>query len=125
MPDSPKLKHTGFVQSCKGACKGIAYSFRAEKHLRFHFFAAIIVISLGLYIGLAREDWLFVIYAIGSVIVAELFNTALERSIDLLQPTFHPIAGIAKDIASGAVLITAIQAVVIGIIVFTPYLVIK
>ena len=125
MPENQKLKPTGFVQSCKGACRGISYSLKTEKHLRFHFFATLIVISFSLYLGLAREDWLFVIYAIGSVLVAELFNTALERSVDLTQPTYHPIAGIAKDIASGAVLITAIQAVVIGIIVFTPYLVIK
>ena len=122
MLENQKLKPTGFVQSCKGACRGIVYSFQTEKHLRFHFFAAFIVVAFGLYIGLAREDWLFVIYAIGSVIVAELFNTALERNIDLTQPTYHPLAGIAKDIASGAVLITAIQAVVIGIIVFSPYL---
>ncbi|KUO64047.1 MAG: diacylglycerol kinase [Gracilibacter sp. BRH_c7a] len=122
MSKNINLKPTGFVQSCKGACRGIAYSLQTEKHLRFHFFVAFIVTTLGLYVNLAREDWLFVIYAIGSVIVAELFNTALERNIDLTQPTYHPIAGIAKDVASGAVLITAIQAVIIGIIVFSPYL---
>lgn len=122
MSDNMKLKPTSFFQSCKGACRGISYSLKTEKHLRFHFFAAIIVISFGFYIDLARQDWLFVLYAIGSVIVAELFNTALEKSVDLTQPSYHPLAGMAKDIASGAVLFTAVQAVVIGIIIFTPYL---
>lgn len=120
MPEN--LKPTGFIQSCRKACRGVAYSLKTEKHLRFHFFASAIVISFSLYLRLAREDWLFVIYAMGSVIVAELFNTALERAVDIVQPSYHPIAGIAKDIASGAVLVTAVQAIIIGIIVFTPYL---
>lgn len=122
MSKKRNLKPAGFLQSCRGACKGISYSLRREKHLRFHFFAAAVVILSGLYFNIARVDWLFIMYAIGSVITAELFNTALERTIDLTQPTFHPMAGIAKDIASGAVLVTAIQAVIIGFMIFRPYI---
>ena len=122
MSKKRNLKPVGFIQSCRGACKGITYSLKREKHLRFHFFAAAVVILSGLYLDLARVDWLFIIYAIGSVITAELFNTSIERSIDLTQPTYHPMAGVAKDIASGAVLVTAVQAVIIGILVFRPYI---
>lgn len=114
-------KTTTFIKSCERACKGIAYSLKTERHLRFHFFASSLVIATGLYLKLKSSEWLFIIVAIGSVLVAELFNTALERAVDLSKPGFHPIAGIAKDIASGAVLVAAIQAVIIGIIVFFPY----
>jgi diacylglycerol kinase (ATP) len=118
-------KPTSFWQSCQGALNGIIFSLKTERHLRFHFFASIVVILLGMYVRLELAEWLFVIYAMGSVIVAELFNTALERTIDLVQPGFHPMAGIAKDIAAGAVLVTAVQSVIIGILVFGPYLYLK
>lgn len=114
-------KPTSFLASCKGAWRGIAYSLQTEKHLRFHFFASLLVIAAGLIFHLTLVNWLFITYAIGSVIVAELFNTALERTVDLIKPDFHPMAGMAKDIASGAVLVTAIQAVIIGTLIFWPY----
>ncbi len=114
-----------FLQCCYKALNGIIFSLKTERHLRFHFFASSVVIMLGFYLRLEPVKWLFVIYAMGSVIVAELFNTALERTIDLVQPGFHPMAGMAKDIASGAVLVTAIQSVIIGILILGPYLYIK
>ncbi|RJE47127.1 MULTISPECIES: diacylglycerol kinase family protein [unclassified Dehalobacter] len=120
MPDI--RKPAGFAGSCRGALQGIAYSLRTEKHLRFHFFAAVVVVLAGAYFHLSGVHWLFIIYAIGSVLVAELFNTALERAIDLAEPRYHPLAGLGKDVASGAVLVSTIQAVVIGIIIFGPYL---
>jgi len=114
-------KPTSFLASCKGACQGIAYSLQTEKHLRFHFFAALLVVTAGLFFQLNLVNWLFITYAIGSVIVAELFNTALERIVDLIKPDYHPLAGMAKDIASGAVLVAAVQAVIIGTLIFGPY----
>ncbi|NLI91641.1 MAG: diacylglycerol kinase family protein [Peptococcaceae bacterium] len=116
-----KEKPSSFLRSCQGACKGIFHSLKTEKHLRFHFFASFVVITAGFYLKISGIHWLFITYAIGSVIAAELFNTALERVVDLVQPGYHPIAGIAKDIAAGAVLVTAIQSVVIGIMIFGPY----
>jgi diacylglycerol kinase (ATP) len=113
-------KRTSFRKSCEGAVKGIGYSIRTEKHLRFHFFAAFIVILFGFYFNLTSTHWLFIAYAIGSVVVAELFNTAIERVVDLVTPEFHPLAGMAKDIAAGAVLVTAVQSIIIGTIIFGP-----
>ncbi|NLM20531.1 MAG: diacylglycerol kinase family protein [Peptococcaceae bacterium] len=111
-----------FMQSLKSACRGIVYTFKTEKHMRFHFFVALLVIIFGFILRITKMHWLFIIYAIGSVLVSELINTSLERAIDLAKPSVHPLAGIAKDIAAGAVLITAIQAVIIGIVVFSSYL---
>ncbi|RNC29881.1 MAG: Undecaprenol kinase [Candidatus Dichloromethanomonas elyunquensis] len=112
---------SSFLNSFRGACQGIFHSLKTEKHLRFHLFAAFLVIVSGVLLKFSRLNWLLLTYAIGSVITAELFNTAVERVIDLVQPGYHPLAGAAKDIASGAVLVTAVQAVVIGIILFGPY----
>jgi len=122
MAKANNIKPAGFMASCKRAGKGIAYSLKTEKHLRFHFFMAILVAALGLFLQIARVDWLFIIYAVGSVVTAELFNTSMEKLVDLTQTSFHPLAGLAKDIASGAVLFTALQAVIIGLFVFIPYL---
>lgn len=106
----------------KSALKGIVYALRTEGHVQFHLFAAIVVIICSTYFDLKTLEWLFIIYAIGSVIIAELFNTALERAVDLAKPEFHPIAGVAKDVAAGAVLVAACQSVVIGTIIFLPYI---
>lgn len=111
-----------FHKSCAGAGKGIAYSFKTERHLRFHFFAALLVIALGIYLDITNTEWLFITYAIGSVVIAELFNTALERTVDLNSPGYSPLAGTAKDIAAGAVLVAAVQSAIIGIIIFGPYI---
>lgn len=116
-----RKKPVPFPNSCKSAYKGIVYSFKTERHLRFHFFAAFVVIAGGGYLHLKIDEWLFITYAIGSVLVAELFNTALERAVDLAKPDYHALAGIAKDIAAGAVLVTAIQSVIIGLMIFGPY----
>jgi diacylglycerol kinase (ATP) len=115
-------KPTSFFKSCECAYKGIVYSFKTERHLRFHFFTALLVIVLGFFFNLKVQEWLFIIYAIGSVIAAELFNTALERVVDLTKPGYHHLAALAKDIAAGAVLVTTVQAVIIGTIIFGPYI---
>lgn len=117
-----KKKPIPFAQSFARAWKGIVYSLQTESHLRFHFFASLVVVGCGLIFRVKNTEWLFIIYAIGSVVIAELFNTALERAVDLSHPEYHPLAGLAKDIASGAVLIAAIQAVIIGIIIFGAYI---
>ncbi|UWG96847.1 diacylglycerol kinase family protein [Dehalobacter sp. DCM] len=113
-------KNTDFSMSFKAAGNGIIYTLKTEKHMKFHVFAAAAVVLAGLFFHLSTVHWLFLVYAIGSVVVAELFNTAIERAIDLAEPNYNSLAGIGKDIASGAVLVTALQAVIIGIIIFGP-----
>ena len=66
--------------------------------------------------------WMIIILCIGVVIAAELFNTAIEKLVDLVSPQQHPVAGQVKDIAAGAVLVCAATAAIIGLIVFIPYL---
>jgi len=123
MQKSIGREHASFSKSLKSAFRGIVYAFNTESHLRFHFLAALAVLTAGFLLNITGIQWLFIIYAVGSVIVAELLNTALENTVDLIKAEFHPLAGKAKDIAAGAVLVAAVQAVLIGLIVFGPYII--
>ena len=104
------------------ALQGILHGVQRESHMRFHLLAAVVVTLAGWWFGISRTEWCIVILCIGSVISAELFNTAIERLTDLASPTLHPLAGQAKDTAAGAVLIIAIAAAIAGTIIFWPYL---
>jgi diacylglycerol kinase (ATP) len=79
-----------------------------------------VVIGLGLYFGLERWEWVSVSVAIGAVWSAELVNTAIETIVNLVSPDFHPLAGRAKDVAAGAVLVMAVAALVVGLLIFGP-----
>lgn len=98
------------------------YTVKTQKHVQFHVVAGISVLLFAWWSKVTRFEWLILILAIASVISAEVMNSAIETVVDMVQPNYHPLAGIAKDVAAGAVLVTAIQAVVIGLIVFAPAL---
>lgn len=86
--------------------------------MRLHGLAGALAIICAWWSELAYWEWFILFLTIGSVLLAETINTAIELVVDLVEPNFHPIAGIAKDVAAGAVLITALQAVVVGILLF-------
>lgn len=104
------------------AWKGIRCCVGKEQNLSFHLIASAVVIIAGFSLGITRMEWMIIILCIGVVIAAELFNTAIERLVDLVSPKQHPIAGQVKDIAAGAVLVCAAAAAIIGLIIFVPYL---
>lgn len=104
------------------AMKGIQCCAGKEQNLNFHLIVAVAVIIAGFTFGITCTEWIAVMLCIGSVISAELFNSALERLVDLVSPEQHPIAGQVKDIAAGAVLMCAVTAAIVGLIVFVPYL---
>ena len=103
------------------AWKGIQSCVGKEQNLSFHLIAAMAVIIAGIVLGITRTEWIMVVMCIGTVIAAELFNTAIEKLVDLVSPERHPVAGQVKDIAAGAVLICAVAAAIIGLITFIPY----
>ena len=115
-----KYQKPGFWRSLNQAWRGLLCICRTQGHLQFHIFAGISVLCFAWWSKVSRFEWLILILAIGSVIGAEVMNSALEIVVDMVQPNFHPLAGMAKDVAAGAVLVTVIQAVVIGMIVFSP-----
>src|SRR6478672_1694353 len=98
----------------RAAMAGIAYTFRTQRHMRFHLYSVLTVLLAGIYMHLALRDMLVLLFMISLVLLAEMFNSAIEATVDLVQPTYHPLARFAKDIAAGAVLITTIMALVVG-----------
>lgn len=104
------------------AWKGIRCCIGKEQNLSFHLIATVVTVIAGFLLEITRIDWMIVILCIGVVIAAELFNSAIEKLVDLVSLERHPIAGQVKDIAAGAVLVCAATAAIIGLIVFIPYL---
>jgi diacylglycerol kinase len=107
-------------QSMKYAFSGIRYVLRTQKNSWVHLFFTVLVIILGLLLKLGITQWVALVLCIGMVWLAEFLNTALEAAINLISPDQHPLAKICKDVAAGAVLITAICSIVTGILIFLP-----
>ena len=104
------------------AWKGIRCCVGKEQNLSFHLIATVLVVIAGWQLDITRTEWAILLLCIGMVIAAELFNTAIEKLVDLVSPEQHPLAGQVKDIAAGAVLVCAATAAIIGLMVFVPYL---
>ncbi len=100
------------------AGRGIATMIRSEPHAKFHVFAAVVVVVAGIRFGIGRGEWLALALAIGLVLCAEAFNTAFEALCDVVSPERHPEIGRAKDVAAGAVLLSALAALAVGAGVF-------
>lgn len=102
------------------ASRGIAVFIKTTHNAWIHILIAAIAVYLGFHFGITTTEWLFLVFSIGFVLVAECFNTAFEFDIDLTSPEYHPYAKYTKDVAAGAVLIASITALCIGLIIFLP-----
>ena len=109
-----------FIKSFGFAVKGITYAFKTQPNFKFHTVAAVVMIVAGFAFDLNQMEWLWILAAISLVLIVELLNTAIETIVDLVSPSYHLKAGIAKDTAAGAVLISAVIAAIIGLIIFIP-----
>lgn len=109
-----KWKNIGVTEKFNVAFEGIFETIRTEKHMKFHWFCTIVIFILSLFLDIGKYEALAVIVSVSLIWVAELFNTAIESCVDM----DHPLAKRAKDIAAGAVLITALNALFVGYIVF-------
>lgn len=105
------------------AFRGIGKALREEKTLRIMLVCFVLVIAAGLLLSVSPLEWMALLICCGAVLCAELLNTAIERAVDLASPEKHPLAGKAKDIAAGAVLVMSLFAVAVGLIVFIPHLI--
>ena len=95
---------------------------RCQHNAWIHAFATLVVLGAGLFFHVSLPDWCWIILAISIVWTAEALNTAFEFLADAASPEFHPLVRDAKDVAAGAVLITAVAAVIIGAIIFWPFI---
>ena len=110
------------LKSFKFAIKGIKTMLCSQHNAWIHVVATILVTLTGLYLGFSKFEWCFIVFAVIVVWTAEALNTALEFLADVASPEFHPLIEKAKDVAAGAVLISAIGSVIIAILIITPYL---
>ncbi len=112
------MKRRSLIDSFNYAVSGIILALKTEKNMRIHYGIALTVIILSLFFDFSRTEFLLLLFAISLVVVAEMFNTALERVVDLITEDYHPLARLAKDVAAGAVLIAAINSLVVGYLLF-------
>jgi diacylglycerol kinase (ATP) len=108
------------IKSFGYAFNGLFHLIKNETNAQIHIVAAVIAISMGVFFSVSVTEWCFIILSIGIVIAAEAFNTVIERLVDHMFPDYHNTAKVAKDIAAGGVLISAIAAFVVGIVIFLP-----
>ncbi len=123
MEHNPPDKSFSFRQrlhSFRFAFRGILLMVKTQHNFWIHLSLAALVIIAGFFFRIRLTEWMLVIFAIGMVLSAETFNSAIEQLTDIASPDFHPTAGRVKDIAAGAVLLSAIAAAFIGLLIFVP-----
>jgi len=103
------------------AGRGVWIFLKTTPNAWIHLAVLILVASAGVYYQISRLDWVLLVIAIGFVLVAEAFNTAIEIDINLTSPEYHPYARDTKDVAAGAVLLASLTAVIMGLLIFLPY----
>ena len=108
------------VRSANHAWRGIRIFFKSTHNAWIHIYFIIMAVYLGFLLQISRIEWMILMLAIGMVMFAETFNTAIEIDIDLTSPNYHPYARDTKDVAAGAVLIASIIAAIIGLMIFLP-----
>lgn len=108
------------LQSFRYGFAGIAHALRTQANLRIHLSISTAVIIAGFLLSLSNTEWAIIVVTMMIVLAAELFNTSIEAAMDRASPEQHPLVKVAKDTAAGAVLITAIGAVVVGVLIFGP-----
>lgn len=112
------MRSRSLLSSFNYAIEGIVYALRTQRNMRLHATAAIVVLAASMFFRIGRFEFIAIIFSIAFVFVAELANTALEAAVDVATQSFDPLAKVAKDVAAGAVFIAALNAVIVGYIVF-------
>lgn len=116
-------KARSFLQSFYFAIEGMLYALRTQRNMRIHFSAALLVILAAPFFELTPVELMLLFFAISLVITSEMFNTALEAAVDLVTDEYRELARIAKNVAAGAVLISAINAIIVGCFLFIAKLI--
>lgn len=116
--DEHKLKNDNFIEAWYNAINGIIYTATTQRNFRIQLILAVIVLALSLFYGLGTTEFLCLVFALFFVIFAEMVNTAIETVVDLFVDVYHPKAKIAKDVAAGAVVLSACNALIVGYFIF-------
>ena len=111
------------AKSFTHAGRGIWLFVKTTHNAWVHIFIFSLAILLGVYFDISSTEWILLVLVGGFVLSAEAFNTAIEIDIDLTSPEYHPYARDTKDVAAGAVLISAVTAAIVGVIIFGSYII--
>ncbi|MPQ42238.1 diacylglycerol kinase [Clostridium tarantellae] len=106
------------IDSFNYAIQGLIYTLRTQRNMRIHFVVALCILTACFVYDISKLEFIILAITITMVIAAELINTAIESAIDLTTNYYHPLAKIAKNTAAGAVLVTAINAILVGYLIF-------
>jgi len=112
------MKQRSVAESFNSAIEGFLYVIKTQKNMRVHFLFAVLILLVAIYLHIAAEQIMILCCVISFVLVLEMINTAMEYTIDMLTETFHPLARIIKDVCAGAVLLAAVNAFVVGYLIF-------
>lgn len=111
-----------FWRAVGDAFQGIGFACRTQRNLRWHVAAAVAALLIARWVGFGRFELALLVVVIGLVLCAEILNTAVELTIDMIKATEHPVARMVKDVAAGAVLVTVLMALAVAWFLFRPYL---
>lgn len=114
------MRSRNLLEGFRFAFSGLWYALRTQRNMLIHLSIAAAVIVLGLWLGLSLDQWAVLALTSGFVLVSEMVNTMIEKLVDLVSPGFHPTAKVVKDVMAGAVLMTAIIAVIVGLLILGP-----
>ena len=114
------MKSSNIFDSFRYAFAGVAHAFRTQRNMKVHAAIAAAVCVAGVAFGVSHVEWAVLALTIGLVVQVEIMNTAVEAVVNKASPEAHPLARVAKDCAAGAVVVSAITAVIVGVIIFLP-----
>ncbi len=110
------------LASFRYAFAGVRHLFLTQRNAQIHAAIGVIAVAFGVAFQISQAEWLSLVIISALVVAAEGVNTAIEAIVDMVSPEYHPLAKVAKDVGAGTVLLTAIAAVIVGLIVFLPRL---
>lgn len=112
------MKARNLIQSFSFAADGVLHVLRTQRNMRIHFLVAAGILVLAGVLHLSREEIILLLISISFVLITEILNTTVEIIVDMITNTYHPLARAAKNVAAGAVLVAAVNSVVVGWLVF-------
>ncbi len=118
LPHKPK----NFTESLNCAIEGIIHAFKTQKHIRYHYIIAMVVLGLSLVLKMPLTEFILFVFAVVILLSAEMFNTAIEEAVDLIEQKHNLKAKATKDVSAGAVLVASTGVVLMGYVVFMRYI---
>jgi diacylglycerol kinase len=118
----PYMRSESVIASFGYAYEGARYAFRTQRNVKLHCVITLLVILVGVLLRISLDQWTELAVVVGLVFQTELTNTALEAIVDRVSPEYHTLSKVAKDCSAAAVLVTAIAAVIAGVLIFLPHI---